>query len=169
MAFYKDEVGIMQTATKAAADRVASEVTAGLIKTAAKADERFTALRAEAFAVLDEKRVADNVVFAENEANAPKRSSGGGARRSSGGGSKGGSDTFTEEQARAIVLKNGMFKGLTLGEVYDMPASEATDYTGREDEPGKDYVKWLATSGKNEFLARASKGILDAARAGSAE
>lgn len=178
MAFQKDETGILQTATNAAAVLVAAEVGVGEL-TGTDVLDRLRAVRDELFLALDEARIRDNAMFIEQEANKPAKKTSTYTRATGGGSTGGAAFKGGVEDARKLQLNFGAFKGITLAEVYAMSATEAGEYGYPKANPGsragKDYVKWLSTNtttnnsdGKgNDFVAGAAQLILDGARASS--
>jgi hypothetical protein len=165
MAFVKDETGILQTATNAAAVLVAAELSAGIITDGSDVTARVAELRDGLFAPLNEARIRDNAVFKAEEANKPAKATGSRTTRPAGTATGG---TITVEQARGTELTFGKFKGVLLGDVFDMPASQAADYGhGAGDKAGRTYVEWLSTNENNAFMAKRASVLLDAARASS--
>lgn len=170
MVFQKDETGILQTAANAAATLTAASVTAGLITDLNEVKSFFDEQRTDIFGVLDLARIRDNEMFKLEEANKPARPSGG---RSTGSSSKpaaaSGGGRFkavpgnkfkgTRDEALALELTFGKFKGVTVATILAMPASEAVEYnhgTSDSPKPGKTYVEWLTGNEQNQYMAEAA-------------
>ena len=171
MAFIKTKVEGFQTSTNVAAELTAALVAQGAVEANAKAvvatvreirDELFTDISA----VID----ADNVALKAEAATSPAVNTGGGGggnRRASSADSGGGTGkVFTKEEGAALVLNFGAFKGLSIGSVIAMPASEAGTYgypkAAPGSKPGKSYIEWLSTDEEpaRNFASRAAKAAL---------
>lgn len=144
---------VMQTAFNVASEITAAQVQAGILADADSIKTTLFTTADEVFAKLEAER---------GDADEPqRRSSGGGGRGRSGG-------KVTLEDALDTKLKFGAFRGLTLRKVASMKASEAEEYNYTNG-TGKDYIKWLAESNENEFMAKRAALVLEDLRAGSAE
>lgn len=153
---------LMQTAVNAAATITAAFVQGGLVSDIEEAKGIFASTRDDIFKVLGEQP-GEPVATASS---AP-RSSGGGTARGQGGGK-----TFTADEARALDLIFGKFKGVTLGELETMDATRCSEefaYEGKNGEPrtGLQYLKYLANNDdpKGSFMKRAASAILEERRA----
>ena len=174
MAFRKDRTTAAQTAANVAGNVTAALVSAGQVTTADAAAEAavsvFTALFAQLSPVVD----ADNVIFAEQdslEAAKPRSAPRSGYRPSTPSAPQANGKTKFKGDAaaaRALDLTFGKFKGVTLGNLEVMPASEAKDYGhGEGDKPGKTYLIWLSKNENNEYVAEAAQLILEDLKASS--
>lgn len=168
MTYQKDQTGILQTATKAAADLTAAEMAAGIIKSHDTAIERFDAIRAHVLVDLTAAVSADNEMFKAEEANSPAPARRGGAARKSAP-AKGSSDIG---DPGAVELKGkGKFAGLTVSEVNALTGeqSEAYGYVDKEGvgKPGSLYIQWLTTNDKNPFMQRVATQFIEGLRATS--
>jgi hypothetical protein len=170
MAFRKDQTGVAQTAANTAATVVAAAITAGVITSMEDAKTEFDSIRLSTFTDLKTIVEADNVVFAEAEANAPAPQ-----RRSTGGGGKpsGGYAPPSLDQALSCDLSFGKFKGVTLGELAKMSKADTSEY-GYETGDGVKYLTYLSTLDKvedgkkpNTFIASRAKVVLESLRASS--
>jgi hypothetical protein len=160
MAFQKDKTTAAQTAANGAAEIVAALVTAGVLKTTAKADEYFDARFTATLDLLDPIVEADNEMFREQAGSGDGETSTKKRRSSKSSGSRS-NGKITVKQARELELNGGMFKGLTLGEVVDMSADDAEEYGAREGQSGKNYVKFLAsTKNRNAFVRKFAKVLV---------
>jgi hypothetical protein len=148
---------LMQTAINGAVTLTSAFVAAGFVSDIDEARSVFEKERDSIFETLGSQ---------PNEQ--PARASGG--SRSSGGGSKGsgGGKQFTADEARNIDLIFGKFKGVTLGELENMSASDTEEY-GYE-KGGLAYLKYLANNDdpKGGFIKRAASAILEERRAEAA-
>jgi hypothetical protein len=167
MTFQKDETGIRQTSANVAASLTVAEVTAGIIKSHDSVVKRFTELRNEVFADLDEARVRDNEMFKAEEAAAPAKKT---YSKSTSKPSTGGGDI---DSPGTVAFKGkGKFAGLTVEEVYALTAEEAgsgyayTDKDGNA-KPGSAYIDWCAGNEKNPFMQKVCTKFLELKRAGS--
>jgi hypothetical protein len=73
-------------------------------------------------------------------------------------------EAITPEDAENTVINFGAFKGLTLGAVSRMTASEAREYTdGKYIRTGQSYLKWLLndTEPARAFIRARAKVVLD--------
>jgi hypothetical protein len=73
-------------------------------------------------------------------------------------------EAITPEDAENTVINFGAFKGLTLGAVSRMTASEAREYTdGKYTRTGQSYLKWLLndTEPARAFIRARAKVVLD--------
>ena len=169
MTYQKDQTGILQSATKAAAEMTAAELGAGIIKSHETAVKRFEELRATILEPLEAARTADNEMFKAEEASAPAKTASSGGNRS--GGKSGGKASGPITDAGSVVIKGGKFDTLTVSDVYDMPASLAEDYgycdRDGSPKPGSKYIQWLTTNDKNPFMQKVAKTFLESKRAGS--
>lgn len=172
MAFRKDQTGVAQTAANTAATVVAAAITAGVIQSMEDAKAEFDSIRLSTFEDLKGIVEADNIIFAEAEANAPKATRTSAPRAS--GGSNGGYATPSLETALATDLGFGKFKTVTLGELAKMTAAETAEY-GYETGNGVKYLTYLSTldrveDGKkpNPFIASRAKVVLESLRSESA-
>ena len=152
---------LMQTAVNVSATLVAAYAQAGLITTIEEADAKFESTRSATFELLGEQSNDE-----------PKRSSGGGrpGGTSGGGNKQGGGKQFTADEARAIDLIFGKFKGVTLGDLENMTGSDCADYGyGDGEKTGVQYLKYLANNDdpKGSFIKKAATAILDERRASS--
>lgn len=166
MTYQKDQTGILQTATKAAADLTSAELAAGIIKSHDTAVKRFDELREHVLVDLKAAVDADNAMFKAEEASAPAK----GSRKKSSGSSGGGGGTI--DAPGAVELKgNGKFAGLTVDEVFALSGEEAEAYGYVDKEgigkPGSLYVQWLTTNDKNPFMQKVANAFLEEKRAGS--
>jgi hypothetical protein len=166
MAYVTGKTTALQTAVKAAAGIVAAEIAAGLLETAAEVDSRYAEIRDREFEVIAKQVDADNELFAANDD--------GGKKRSGGGRKAGGSGTVTLQEAMDTVVNWGVFKGLTLGEVFEMSAEEAAEYgyadkDGLPTKPGRQWIAWAAKNSdpKAQFIAKRCALIIENARAKS--
>lgn len=158
MAFRKDRTTAAQTAANVAGGIVSALVSAQDI-TAKDVEAKLVSVFDAIFERLGPVVDADNLVFEAAEAAAPAKST---TSSSSSSSSKPkGEKKFTLEEARDLVLARGVFKDLTMGEVYDMDAAEAGTHGHREGEAGATYVRWLSTeANKNGFTRAAAKAIV---------
>lgn len=169
MAFRKDKTTAAQTAFNAGAAVAAGLASSGSITTGAEALEVIKTIAEGLFGestTLAQVVDGDNALFEATEAAAPAKKS----YAPKGGGSTNSGPKVTLEDARATVFNFGKFKGVSLGDVYDMPASKAQEFGhGEGDKAGKTYVQWLAktTDEKTGFMRRRAQVILDAARESS--
>lgn len=168
--FRKDKTTAAQTAANGAAEVTSALVTAGVITDADAAKAFHAELYAQTFEELGAVVEADNVVFAEAEASAPKSS---GGSRKSGGSSKGGGSS--SKPAGEVELIFGAFKGLTLDEVYDLSPEQAGEYNYPKADPGsksgREYIVWLSKNEdeKASFIRGKALELLETKRAGSDE
>lgn len=172
MAYRQLFTGIKQTAYNVAGSIVAAEIAAGIVDVK-KVKARLSELAGLVFEDLSEVVASDNEILAAEDAreakSAPKRSynGGGGYSKSSGGGG-GGRSSVTPESARETTLNFGAFKGLTLGEVFEMSANDAAGYGyGDGKKNGKQYVAWLAKNEDNRFMMDRAKVLIESARSQS--
>lgn len=140
------KVNLMQTAFNAAATLTAAELAAGFYTSPDFSHQRFVELAEEVF----EKLVK------EYEAEEPAQPA---QTRSA-------DDVL--HAALDTTLKYGAFKGLTLGQVFQLPASKAAEYGyGDGQKSGRDYIAWLAgPRQENKFLQKQARVIIEAAQAG---
>jgi hypothetical protein len=169
MGFRKDKTTAAQTAANDAATITAALVSAGQVADAQGAADAAVLIFDALFERLAPVVEADNLVFAEQDAAAPAASPNRGASRPQGGGSSGG--TIDAASARSTALTFGKFKGVTLGELEGMSASEGEKY-GHTTKDGKGktgltYLEWLATNENNDYMAKRATAILDARKASS--
>jgi hypothetical protein len=172
MAFRKDQTGVAQTAANTAATMVAAAITSGVITDMETAKSEFDSIRLSTFEDLVTVVAADNVVFAEAEANAPAKPARSGGNRSNGGGG-GGYAPPSLDTALATDLSFGKFRGVTLGELAGMDASQTAEY-GYESGNGVKYLTYLSRldqpeDGKkpNTFIASRAKVVLESLRSAS--
>jgi hypothetical protein len=149
---------LMQTAVNGAVTLVSAYVQAGLISSIDEARATFDTERQSIFGTLEGM---------PNDAprTAPARS--GNAPAAGGGGGK----QFTADEARAIDLIFGKFKGVTLGELEGMTGAQAAEYGyGDGEKSGLQYLKYLANNDdpKGSFTKRAASAILEERRAQAA-
>lgn len=169
MTYQKDQTGILQTATKAAADLTAAEMAAGIIKSHDTAIDRFDEIRKHVLVDLTAAVAADNEMFKAEEAASPAPARRGGAARKSGGGAAKSSDIG---DPGAVELKGkGKFAGLTVAEVQALSGeqSEAYGYVDKDGvgKPGSLYIQWLTTNDKNPFMQRVATQFIEGLRAAS--
>lgn len=166
MGFRKDQTTAAQTAANVAGVIVSSLVAAGVVKTAAAASKATLEVFQTLFGdetTLQAVVIADNEVFAAQDDAAPAKSSG--SKTSSKSTSKS-NKAISLEDARSMELKSGKFKGVTLGEVYDMSADEAAEYNHRDGERGRTYITWLATDkNPNDFTRKFAAALLAGVKA----
>lgn len=144
MAYTSGKTSALQTAIKAGVDIAIAEYTAAAangnptINIMARVNEVKDELKAELFAEVER----DNAAIAASPA--PQRSFGGGGNTGAAG-SRGPVDLA---EANGMVLNFGAFKGLTIGDVLNMSASDAKAYTSGNDKPytkpGHEWVKWCS-------------------------
>lgn len=170
MTYQKDQVGIRQTASNAAATLTVAELAAGIIKSHDTAVKRFEEFRDSIFLDLDEKRVADNEMFKAEEAASPAKTAKGGGNRSGGKREQAAGDE-TGDPGSTVINGKGKFAGLTIAAVFELTAEQAAAYAYTDKEgnakPGSAYVEWMAGNEKNPFMARKATAFLEAKRAGS--
>lgn len=166
MAFRKDQTGVAQTAANTAATLVSAAIQAGIITRMDEAQATFDELRKSTFETLREVVEADNLVFEAAEAAAPKTQP---RRAYGGGGGGGGYKAPSLDDALGTDLSFGKFKGVTLGELAKMTATETDEY-GYEG-PGTKYLTYLSKldqveDGKkpNPFIASRAKVVLASLR-----
>ena len=138
MAYSTGKTSALQTAIKAGTDiaialfNAASPAEQKKFDVIAKVHELADDLKLELFAQVD----ADNAKTATSTPFTTQKDWDG--PRKSGG-------NITLEDAKGLVLNFGAFKGLTIGDVITMSATEASAYTaGKYTRPGFDYVKWMS-------------------------
>lgn len=155
------QANLMQTAVNGAVNLVSGYLQAGIISTIDEARSVFETERESIFQTLTSVPTDAPVAAAPVRSAAP-----------AGGASRG--KVFTAEEARAIDLRFGKFKGVTLGEIELMDAAmcEQYGYVGKDGEPrtGLSYIKYLANNQdpKAGFTQRAATAILEARRAEAA-
>lgn len=173
MAYRQLFTGIKQTAYNVAGSVVAAEIAAGLIS-AKEVQARLLEIAGMLFEDLSEVVESDNKLLeaedARDAASKPRSGGsnywkGGGQGRSFGGG---GGKSLTPQSARETTLNFGAFKGLTLGEVFDMSAADAAGYGyGDGNKTGKQYVTWLSKNEDNKFMQDRAKVLIEGARSQS--
>ena len=172
----------LQTAVNSSAQLVAAMTTSGILSTQEEVDQAFENRVTKTFEKLLEQAEKDNEVIAAEEAkedakpsSRPSGNRSGGAKK---GGSKGGSGkkTFTVEEAGNVRIGFGAFGpdkedpdsvGCTIAEVFNMSASEATDY-GYE-KPGKKWLEWAQENATSGYLRDAIETYVDGVKNGEAE
>lgn len=148
---------LMQTAVNAATTLVAAYVNSGLITSIDDAKAEFATAKEDIFTILQAQ---------PNDEPRAQRSSG-----RSGAPSKGRGKSFTPEEARAIDLAFGKFKGVTLGELENMTGSECAEYGyGEGEKSGLQYLKYLANNDdpKGSFIRAAATAVLEDRRSEAA-
>lgn len=156
MAYRVSKTSALQTAVKAAVDIALAELNAGLVTSHEDVMSLIGTLRDEFSATLFEEVDRDNALL---DADAIS----GGSSRSNRGGNGGGS-AFSSQEAADTVLNFGAFKGLTLGQVYHMDASEAAAYSGGNyTKAGQDWLRWAAANKdpKGNFIKKRAQAVLD--------
>ena len=170
MTYQKDQTGILQTATKAAAELTVAEVAAGIVKSHDTIIKRFDELKAHVLLDLAAAVEADNAMFKAEEASSPastKRSAPrGGAAKSSGG-----TKSEVSDPGAVTINGNGKFAGLTVAEVFALSGeqSAAYDYVDKDGvgKPGSLYIKWMQGNDKNPFMQRVANSFVESLRATS--
>lgn len=168
MTYQKDQTGILQSATKAAAELTSAEVAAGIVKSHDTIIKRFDELKAHVLVDLQAAVDADNAMFKAEEAASPAKAKGGPrkAKASEGGGGK-----AIDNPGDVTINGNGKFAGLTVAEVYALSGEEAAayEYTDKDGigKPGSLYIKWMQGNDKNPFMQRVANGFIESLRANS--
>lgn len=168
MAYRQLFTGIKQTAYNVAGSVVAAEIAAGIVQ-ANEVQSRLLEIADLLFEDLSQVVESDNKILEAEDAKEPAKP------RSSGSGnwqnkprSGGGSRSITADSARETTLNFGAFKGLTLGEVFDMSADDAAAYGyGDGKKTGKQYVTWLSKNEDNRFMQDRAKVLIEGARSQS--
>lgn len=173
MAYRQLFTGIKQTAYNVAGSVVAAEIAAGLLK-ANEVQARLLEIADLLFEDLSQVVESDNKILeaedAKDASTSKPRSSGnwGGGKNRSYGGGGGSNRSVTAESARDTTLNFGAFKGLTLGEVFDMSADDAAAYGyGDGKKTGKQYVTWLSKNEDNKFMQDRARVLIEGARSQS--
>lgn len=174
MTYQKDQTGILQSATKAAAELTSAEVAAGIVKSHDTIVKRFLEYRDDVvLPSLAAAVEADNAMFKAEEANTPAKSYSKSDKSTSK--PKGNSGQSAPADPGATVIGrpggNGKFDGKTVAEVFDMPGEVAADF-GYVDKdgngkPGSVYIDWMANNEKNPFMARVATAFLEQRRSSS--
>ena len=154
MSYAPSKSGLMQTASNVAATLTSAYATAGIITDQDDLDKYFKSTQEAVY--------QDLSAVADTEAESRPASSGGGNR---GGGSKnsGGEYNGSIEDAKAVSLTFGAFKGVTLGELFDFTADQCAEY-GYEKGNGRKYFEYLGRNDKNPFIMGRAKAIIEDAR-----
>lgn len=173
MTYQKDQTGILQSATKAAAELTAAEVAAGIVKSHDTILKRFLELRDDVvLPALKEAVDADNAMFKAEEAASPAKTTK--SYSKSGGSNK--AQTPNNDDPGSVVIGRpggkGKFDGNTVEQVFAMSAEVAGGEYGYVDKqgvnkPGSEYIAWMAGNEKNPFMARIATAFLESKRAGS--
>jgi hypothetical protein len=149
---------LMQTAINGAVTLTSAFVTAGFVSDIDEARAAFEKERDAIFAKLQDQ---------PNDQPVRAASSGGGSTS----GSRSGGKQFTAEEARAIDLAFGKFKGVTLGELEGFDGDKCAEYGyGEGEKSGLGYLKYLANNDdpKGSFIKRAATAVLEDRRAQAA-
>lgn len=163
MAYTTSKTSALQTAIKASVDIGLALLNAGIVtsrddldKVMSDYQEMFTA---QLYPLVD----------ADNELARSQPSQYRGSRSNTGGG--GGappSRPIDAAEAADVVLNFGVFKGLTLGQVYLLTADEAKRYAASQGKDykrtGADWLKWVADQTDDPqkgFIAKRAKAVLD--------
>jgi len=169
MTYQKDQTGIVQSATKAAAELTSAEVAAGIVKSHDTIVKRFDELRTHILVDLQAAVDADNAMFKAEEAASPattKRKSGGAKAPSGGGG-----DKAIDNPGDVTINGKGKFAGLTVAEVFALSGEEAAAYEYVDNQgvgkPGSLYIKWMQGNDKNPFMQRVANSFIESLRATS--
>jgi hypothetical protein len=157
MAYSISETSAMQTAVKAASDIVVALVNTAQLESEHIKDTmdeyvQFVYTSFLAPALERDRQAAPDTTITTS------RPFGG---RRDGGHQK---EAITPDDAENTVINFGAFKGLTLGAVSRMTASEAREYTdGKYTRTGQSYLKWLLndTEPARAFIRARAKVVLD--------
>jgi hypothetical protein len=159
MAFIKDRTTSANAAIMSSADITAALINAGVIKTVAVAERAAVGIAETYLKFAGPVVEADNAAFAAAESNGGSKTAKSRTESKSTSSSRGGSD-ISLTAAQDLELNSGPFKGVTLGEVYDMNETEAAEYDYKRG-AGSDYVKWLSGSrNPNDFTRKFAKALL---------
>jgi hypothetical protein len=139
------KTSLKQTAYNVAGTIVAGELSAGLIDSPVDVLARIDTVATDVFNALAEEADKDNEFLAAQQAAAPAAKSY--PKKSGGGASK----DFSLDDALSLDLRNGAFKGLTLGTVWEMSADECKEY-GYTGGDGRKYFEYLCKNDKNTFV-----------------
>jgi hypothetical protein len=169
MTYQKDQTGILQSATKAAAELTSAEVAAGIVKSHDTIIKRFDELKGHILVDLQAAVDADNAMFKAEEASSPAP-----AKKRSGGkpqAAKGGGGGEIADPGSVTINGNGKFAGLTVAEVFALSGEEsaAYDYVDKDGvgKPGSLYIKWMQGYEKNPFMQRVANSFIESLRANS--
>jgi hypothetical protein len=162
MAYQKTRTEGYQTSTNVAAELTAALVAQGAVEATASAvigtvREIRDALFSDIIVITD----ADNAMLQAEAAKAPASTSGESRRATSADGNGKGSHTFTKDEGLALSMNFGKFKGMTVGDILNLSASEAEKY-GYTTGPGRTWVEWLAQDEepKRDYAKRAAVAAL---------
>ncbi|MEM2973347.1 MAG: hypothetical protein QXS50_04275 [Candidatus Caldarchaeum sp.] len=152
MAYRVSKTSALQTAIKAAVDIAIAELNAGLVNN-----------HDEVMALVDslKQQFTDELYPMVEEDNALQAASDAAASRSTGGSSR---PPVSLQDALNTVLNFGAFKGLTLGDVANMDATETATYTqGKYSKSGVEWLKWAAGNKdpKAAFIRVRAQKVLD--------
>jgi hypothetical protein len=155
--FRKDKTTVAQTAANTAAEVTAALVTAGVIKSTAKADEYLESRYNATLALLTPVVDADNELFAKVEGQDKPAPRGGGGRKPA-----------TPSEPGEVVFFGGKFKGCTIAEVMAMSEETAKEVHGHPYGDGSTYIKNYVATDKNtnETTREAAKSYLAALQEG---